>query len=250
MGVVNISPESFFQGSYVSPDQIIHTALQMKNDGAEIIDIGARSTAPGSIQITVQEEKLRILSALKSLEGLDLTISIDTMHPEVLAAASRYNIHAANDISGLINPEIASIISDHDLAAILMATNRVPGDNRSFPETIEYLRMVMNRAEVAAIENIVLDPGVGRWIPERTPETDFEICRRFGELNQLNRPLLAAVSRKSFIGSVTGRAPEKRLAGTLGITASLILSGASLIRTHDVADTLDVVKVISSMRGG
>jgi dihydropteroate synthase len=249
MGVVNISPESFFQGSYVAPDQIVQAAEQMTDDGAEIIDIGARSTAPGSVQISVQEERDRVSSALESLNGMDLTISIDTMYPEVLNAASKYEIHAANDISGLVDQAMAFIIADNGLSATLMASNRIPGDNCSFQETISSLRAVMNRAEGAGIDNFVLDPGIGKWIPDRSPENDFEICRRFSELSAFSRPLLAAVSRKSFIGSVIGKEPNDRLSGTLGVTASLIMDGASLIRCHDVAETADVVKVLSSIRG-
>lgn len=248
MGVVNISPESFFSGSYVSPDHMVQTVETMMNEGADLIDIGARSTAPGSLPISVNEEKERILSALKSLDGMDITISIDTIYPEVLIPALRYEIHAENDISGLINPEMASVIADNGLSAILMASDRRPGDSRTFPDTLSSLQKVLSRAERAGIDQIVLDPGIGRWIPERTPDADFEICRRFQELRIFERPLLAAVSRKSFIGSITGKEPEFRLAGTLGVTASLIMNGASMIRCHDLAETVDIVKVITSIQ--
>jgi len=170
------------------------------------------------------------------------------MYPEVVTSALKYDIHAVNDISGLVNPDMAAVISDSGLSTILMATNQIPGDCINFEETISSLQKVIHRAEDAEIDQIILDPAIGRWIPERTPDADFEICRRFEELQMFDRPLLAAVSRKSFIGSVTGREPEQRLAGTLGVTASLILSGASMIRCHDVAETADVVKVLSSIR--
>lgn len=248
MGVVNISPESFFSGSYVPEDQIRKTAESMKVQGADLIDIGARSTAPGSRKISIGEEINRLTSALKILDGSGITISVDTMHPEVLEAALSHDIHVANDISGLINPEMGQVITDSGIPAILMASNQAPGDCLTFPETVAALQAVSNRALDAGIERYILDPGVGRWIPQRTPEADFELCHRFGELSVFNRPLLAAVSRKSFLGSVTGRGPEDRLAATLAVTVSLILSGAAMIRTHDVPETVDLIKVISAVQ--
>ena len=248
MSVINISPESFFSGSYVPGDQIRRTAEIMIEQGADIIDIGARSTAPGSTVISIQEEIERIGSALQSLDGADITISLDTMHPEVLDAAMKYDIHVANDISGLVNPDMAGLIADSNLPAILMATSRIPGDCRTFTDTRSALQNIVDRAAHAGVESYILDPGVGKWIPERTVEADFELCRRFGELHSFDRPLLAAVSRKSFIGSATGRNPEDRLAGTLGVTTSLILSGASMIRCHDVPETRDLIDVVTLLQ--
>jgi len=250
MSVINISPESFFSGSYVPGDKIRETALLMKDQGADLIDIGARSTAPGSPEISVDEEKSRISAALRSLDGADVTISVDTMYPQVLEEALKYEIHLANDISGLKNPGMAQVISDNDLPAVLMVCSRIPGDCLNFSDTTAALETIVRRTEEGGINEYILDPGIGRWIPERTPDTDFELCRRFGELLSFDRPLLAAVSRKSFIGSATGRKPEDRLAGTLGLTTHLIQSGASMIRCHDVVATRDLIKVIAALRGG
>jgi dihydropteroate synthase len=247
MSVINISPESFFAGSYITDEQIRETVEEMRAQGAQLIDIGARSTAPGSIPISVQDEKDRIISALKSLEGTDCTISIDTMHPDVLLAALKFDIHAANDISGLVNPDMADVIADCGLPAVLMATNKIPGDCLTFSDTTKALMTVKERAENAGIEQYILDPAIGRWIPERAPSADFELCKRFNELLSYERPLLAAISRKSFIGSAIGKEPDERLAGTLGVTAHLILAGASMIRCHDVAETSDVIRVMTSI---
>ena len=249
MSVINISPESFFSGSYVPEDKIRKKAEEMIDQGADLIDIGARSTAPGSHPISVPEEKERITRALTSLDGSGITISVDTMHPDVLNAALKYDIHAVNDISGLTNIRVAKGISESGLPAVLMASTTIPGDCHTFSETIYALSQVTERAMNADIPSYILDPGIGRWIPDRTPDADFEICRRFHELQEFDRPLLAAVSRKSFIGSSTGRAPDGRLAGTLGVTACLILAGAAMIRCHDVPETRDLVRVISSLQG-
>lgn len=250
MSVINISPESFFSGSYVPDDKIHSTAEEMIDQGADLIDIGARSTAPGSRQISVSEEIERITRALNALQGTGITISVDTMHPEVLDAALKYDIHAINDISGLVNPIMAEKIADTGLPAVVMATIVQPGDCLNFSDTIRALHLVTSRANEAEIESYIVDPGIGRWVPQRTPEADFELCNRFSELKVFERPLLAAVSRKSFIGAATGREPDERLSGTLGITACLLLAGAAMIRCHDVPETRDLVRVISALRGG
>ncbi|MDD1728759.1 MAG: dihydropteroate synthase [Methanospirillum sp.] len=248
MGIINISPESFFSGSYVPDDQIRCTAEDMITHGADIIDIGARSTAPGSRIISVNEEKERLTAALKTLDGTGITVSVDTMYPEVLEAALTHDIHMANDISGLLNPEIAQLIADAGIPAILMTANQTPGDCCNFEETMKSLHTVTDRAMIAGVQSYILDPGVGRWIPERTPEADFEICRRFQELSVFDRPLLAAISRKTFLGSATGKNPEDRLAATLAVTAGLVLSGAAMIRTHDIPETMDLINVITALQ--
>ena len=175
MSVINISPESFFSGSYVPEDQIRNTAENMVDQGASLIDIGARSTAPGSRVISIEEERERLISALKNLDGSGITVSVDTMYPEVLEAALMHDIHVANDISGLINQDMGKIIADSGIPAILMTTNQVPGDCQNFTETVSALQIVTDRALDAGVSNFILDPGVGRWIPQRTPKVDFEL---------------------------------------------------------------------------
>jgi dihydropteroate synthase len=247
MGIINISPESFFSGSYVPDEQIRITAETMVEQGADIIDIGGRSTAPGSRTISVVEEKERLISALRTLDGSGITVSVDTMHPDVLQAALNHDVHVVNDISGLVNQEIGQIMADHKIPGILMATTHTPGDCRNYQETLHALETVTNRAKEAGIVDYVLDPGVGRWIPERTPDADFELCRRFHELSVFDRPFLAAVSRKSFLGSAIGRGPENRLAATLAVTTGLVQAGAAMIRTHDIPETKDLVEVLSAL---
>ncbi len=251
MGVLNISPESFYPGSFVPISAMHETAGQMITDGADILDIGARSTAPGSPPISVSEETTRIKESLSELKGEDYVISIDTMHPEVLNAALHFDISLANDISGLQNPDLAQLISDAGLPAVLMASGKSPGDARSLQDTHAAIRNVLTRAQDLGIEEIILDPGIGKWIPERTAEDDWELCRHFHELSVYDLPLLAAVSRKSFIGELTGKPPTGRLAGTLAVTTRLLENGASVIRAHDIPETRDVIKsVMHLMRQG
>lgn len=248
MGILNISPESFYSGSFIPSSQIQVAAEQMIQKGAEILDIGARSTAPGSVPISVSEEKKRIKESLTVLDGNNYCMSIDTMHPEVLNTALQYGVSMLNDISGLLNQEMASLVADSGIPVILMASRKEPGDATNFDETIQGIQQVLSRADQYGIENIILDPGIGRWIPERATEADWELCRRFSELKQFGYPLLAAVSRKTFIGDITQQIPKGRLAGTLAVTAKLIEEGAAVIRAHDVPETMDVIKTISHLQ--
>ena len=243
MGVVNCSPESFFSGSYTPPGDVYKQALCLTDRGADIIDIGARSTAPLSAPITVAEETERIKKALLAFEGSDIPVSIDTMHPGVLETCLRYDISCINDIHGLANEEFAKIAGDSGLPAILMASYIEPGDALGFDATLDALKLILSRADKYGIEEIVLDPAVGKWTKERTSEHDWEICRRFGELKEIKRPVLAAVSRKTFIGDLVAAPPEGRLAGTLAVTYRLLESGASMVRAHDVTETRNLIDV-------
>jgi dihydropteroate synthase len=248
MGVINCSPESFYSASYIPVHRVYARASEMAEQGADLIDIGARSTAPGVSSISIQEEKERITAVLRELDGSPFAISVDTMHPEVLEVALRYEIHAVNDISGLANPDFARLLADSGLPAFLMASETRPGDAIGVLETVRVLGLVLARCEAHGIRDIILDPGIGLWIPERTVGNDWEICRAFEEFGVFGYPLLAAVSRKSFIGSLLGKAPEERLYGSLAINALLIDAGASVVRSHDVAETKDVIRVCQEMR--
>lgn len=243
MAVINASPESFFSKSFIPPESVIRTVQRFVDDGADIIDIGARSTAPDSPVIPLSTERERVTEVLRQIEEFKIPISLDTMYPEVLDAALRYDIAAINDIHGLNSPEYAKIAADSGLPVIAMASQSAPGDVRGVKETMSALSSVVSRAEQYGIEDLILDPAIGKWIPEWEPEDDWELCRHFSEFLQFDRPLLAAVSRKTFIGDLTGRSPEDRLAGTLAVTCSLMEKGASLIRAHDVRETADIIRV-------
>ncbi len=246
MGVINCSPESFFPGSYVPRSDVLERALSMTGAGADLVDVGARSTAPGSRPITVQEEIERITAALVCMDGSGVTVSVDTMHPAVLEACLRHEIHAINDIGGLANPEYAAIAADSGLPVIAMAARRVPGDPRGTAATLAALYEVAGRAAAAGIEDLILDPGVGRWTPERTFEDDWDLCRNFRRFKEPGFPVLLAISRKSFIGDLLGRSSEERLAGTLALTARLLPS-ADIVRAHDVVETHDALFVVRKL---
>lgn len=249
MGVINCSPESFYRGSYVRPGETREKALAMVADGADLVDVGARATGPGSPPVSIGVERERMVGALSALEGSGITVSVDTIHPEVLEACLRYDIHAVNDISGLSNPRFAELARDSGLPAILMASRSIPGDAVGFPATLETLRLVVERCGENGIREFILDPGIGRWVPERTGRDDWDLVGRFGEFRALGRPLLAAVSRKTFIGELLDRGPDERLAGSLAVALLLAREGASVVRTHDVRETRDVLAVLAEVLG-
>jgi dihydropteroate synthase len=249
MGVINCSPESFYKGSYFRPEETRERALAMVTDGADLVDVGARATGPGSPPISVGIERERMIEALSALEGSGITVSVDTIHPGVLEACLRYDIHAANDIRGLSNPGYAAVLRASGLPAILMASRSIPGDAVGFRATLETLRTVVERCGEHGIREFILDPGIGRWVPERTGKDDWDLVRHFREFLGLGRPLLAAVSRKTFIGELLGRGPDERLPGSLAVALLLAMDGASVVRTHDVRETRDVLRVLAEVQG-
>jgi len=248
MGVINCSPESFYRGSYTPTGRLYDRALAMRKAGADMIDIGARSTAPGTLPITVAEEAERVDAALAEFDGTGITLSVDTRHPEVLDVCLRHDIHAVNDISGLADERYARAIADSGLPVFAMASFKEPGDAVGLAATLSALEAVIARCARYGIDEYVLDPAVGRWVPERTSEDDWELCRNFGAFSAFERPVLAAISRKTFIGDLLEREPEGRLAGTLALTMALVREGAAVVRSHDVRETADLLRVYEKIR--
>jgi dihydropteroate synthase len=243
MGVINISPESFYTDSFVPVESVHKRAVEMVNEGASIIDIGARSTAPNVQQISGKAEAERIDAALTEMDGSGITVSVDTMHPGVLEVCLKHDIHMINDIAGLSSPAYAKAAAASGLPLIAMASVSRPGDAAGFDATVQALATVVSRCRENGIDNYILDPAVGMWIPFRSVDDDWDLCRNFEKFSSFDRPLLAAISRKTFLGMLLDRLPEDRLAGSLAVTVWLLQKGASVVRTHDVAATADVVKV-------
>ncbi len=131
-----------------------------------------------------------------------------------------------------------------------MASKEQPGDARRLKDTLAALDIVVQRCENAGIHDYVLDPGIGIWTPFRSVEDDWELCRNFEKFQRFDRPLLAAISRKTFIGTLLNQHPEERLTGSLAVTMILLLKGASVVRTHDVRETRDVIRVFERMVKG
>lgn len=252
MGILNLSPESFYKGSVVSPDQVLETALQMVEDGASFLDVGARSTWMFSSPITEEEEAKRLFPVLEALVGnVEAVISVDTMFSEVAEEALKRGADVINDVSGFTaDPRLADVVADYDCPAVIMASEKCPGDPLGMDAVMDSLEKILEKAEKAGIdsEKLILDPAFGRWIEAKLPCYDFETLDDLERLQVFEKPILAALSRKSFIGDVLEKPASERLYGSLAVAALAVYNGAHIIRTHDVAETADVVKVAGAFR--
>jgi len=253
MAVINLSRESFYKGSVAMPDRALAQALAMRDKGADLIDIGAVSTAPGSPPISESQEQERLFPALKEiLENVNIGISVDTQRASIARKALSLGADCINDVSGHLDPGMAKAVADYDGSTIIMASKRRPGDLLTLDEIIPVLgeRSRTAVAEGISPNKICVDPGVGRWIPEKTPAHDLAILDGFSRLRVLARPTMAAVSRKSFIGARLNQPdPAQRLCGSIAATAIAVYNGAHVVRTHDVTASQDVVKMAQAIRG-
>ncbi|OLD69551.1 MAG: dihydropteroate synthase [Candidatus Rokubacteria bacterium 13_1_20CM_70_15] len=255
VGVVNLSPESFHAGSvYTRDDDLLGAALGMVEAGAALIDVGARSTAPYlAAALDEAEERDRLVRAVELLaRKLPVPISADTARPAPARAALEAGARVINDVSGLRDPAVAALVAKHHASVILMASPDRGGPGGPPVDPVEHvmglLRAALGRARAAGIpeERIVVDPGIGFFRDEGIPwhEWDARVLAGLGGLNELGRPVCVGVSRKSFIGAITGRQrAAERLAGSLAATAIAVRNGAAVIRTHDPAETLDAIRV-------
>ena len=256
MGVINVSPESFHPGSVHGADAILRVALGMVDAGAALVDRGARSTAPYlATEISEAEERDRLVRAVERLaDKLAVPVSADTSRPAVARAALEAGARVLNDVSALADPGLAREVAAHDASLITMAA---PAPGRALGAPIATVRNVLAealaRARAAGIpdDRIAVDPGIGffRQAAMAWHEWDVTVLAGLRALHDLGRPVCVGVSRKSFIGALTGRtATEERLSGSLAATTAAVLNGAALIRTHDVRETLDAVRVAERLR--
>ena len=256
VGAINVSPESFYAGSVArSRYGLQRRAEQMVREGADILDLGAMSTAPyRQGHITEEVELRRIDTAVRAVRAaVSVPISVDTQRSRVAAAALAAGADIVNDVSGLSADPAMGAIARRARGVILMAKETAPSRARPTPLVAAHLRRCLARARAARIaaSRIVLDPGLG-FFRQATVLWDVFDCTVLATLQTLRRlghPLLVGVSRKSFIGKLTGDAePGERLAGSLAATAVAVYNGAALVRTHDVAATADAVRVAAALR--
>ncbi len=254
MGVINLSPESFYEGSvFLKIEEVIATANEMIDQGCDIIDIGGRSTAPGVEPISIDTEKERVLPVLKALlREVTIPISVDTQYSAVAGEALRLGCHIINDVSGLnADPKIIALLKEYNSPIIIMATRKVPGDCLTMPEIIEALRKSISYANRHGLDSnkIIVDPGIGKWISAKLSLYNLKIINQLQQIRKLGKPVLAGVSRKSFIGDILQKPkPADRLIGSLAATAIAVYNGAHIIRTHDVGITRDIIKISESLR--
>jgi dihydropteroate synthase len=257
MGALNVSPESFHPGSvHTDTDDLVAAARAMVDAGAALIDVGARSTAPyGASTVSDREERERLARAVEALAGkVAVPISVDTARPASARAALDAGAQVINDVSGLRDHEVAAIIRERGAGAILMAFPGPAPSGTGPAETVKaLLKEALERARAAGIpdERVVLDPGIGFFRNEAITwdEWDSAVLAGLGDLESLGRPICVGVSRKSFLGAIVGRPrTDDRLAGSLAATAVAVWNGAALVRAHDVAETVDAVRIAERIR--
>ena len=261
MGVLNVTPDSFSDGgNFFAPKRAAAQALAMQRDGADIIDIGAESTRPGSLGISAAEELRRLLPVLEALRGkLKIPISVDTQKAAVAKVALRAGAEIVNDISGLrSDPELARVAARHGAPIILMHMRGTPRRMQQGPFARDVMKDVLGglRRSIAAARKrgvpksqIVIDPGIGFG---KSFSQNYELLAKLPELGNLGCSLLVGTSRKGFLGATLAKngksAPiEERVWGTAATVAASILNGAHIIRVHDVAEMTQVARVTDSI---
>jgi len=255
MGILNITPDSFSDGGqFFEPKHAVDHALKMVEEGADIIDIGAESTRPGSQPVSVEEEWKRIFPVLKEVRRqTGQPISIDTYKSEIAGRALDEGANIINDVSGLrFDPEMVKILARHKVPVILMHMQGTPRNMQLKPHyenlVEEIFEFFTNQIEYAAshgIDQIILDPGIGFG---KRYEDNFELIRRLAEFRIFGFPLLLGTSRKSFIGHNLDKNPEDRLFGTAATVAIGVLNGANILRVHDVKEMRDIISISQAIK--
>jgi dihydropteroate synthase len=258
MGIVNASPDSFSDaGAYPDVDARVARARELLAAGADIIDVGGESGITLRPSVAVAEEIGRVVPVIERIAGeLGALVSVDTYKPAVAEAAIAAGAVVVNDVSGLRDPELADVCARTGAALVLMHTRAAPKQRLQDPDlyddvVADVLAFLAERVELALergvrAEQLILDPG-----PDfaKTPAQTIAVLRRLDELHALGRPLLLAVSRKDFVGALTGRGPRERLAGTLAALGHGVDAGAHILRVHDVAEAADFLTVRAALRG-
>jgi len=258
MGILNVTPDSFFDGGkHSDADMAVAAALQMEADGADLVDIGGESTRPGSDSVSAETETARLLPVLEQLKScLKIPISVDTYKSSVADHVLAAGAEIINDISGLnFDPDMAETIARYDAGVILMHIKGTPKNMQTDPhydnlidEILIYLSDAIDKARRAGIKSskIMIDPGIGFG---KTPDDNYRILRYLEEFRSLGFPILIGPSRKSFIGQVLGLPPGERLEGTLAAVTAAVLNGAEVVRVHDVKAAVRAVKIADTIKG-
>ena len=248
MGIVNATPDSFSDGGlHHQRDAAIAHAMQLIDEGADIIDVGGESTRPGAQSVSVQEELDRVLPIIEGLHGVP--ISIDTFKPEVMKAAIAAGAQMVNDINALLDIDAMKIVANSQVAVCLMHKQGNPQNMQRQPdyrnvvaEVKSFLRQRVEAAEAAGIarERIVIDPGFGFG---KTLRHNLALLGNLEELKELFIPILAGLSRKSMLGEITGQDARHRMPASIAAALIAVQRGASILRVHDVRATVDALEI-------
>ncbi|MGA8707482.1 MAG: dihydropteroate synthase [Steroidobacteraceae bacterium] len=255
MGVLNVTPDSFSDGGqFIEPDVAVARAERMAEEGAAIVDIGGESTRPGAVGVPSDEEIRRVLPLVERIaRRLPLLISVDTSNPELMRRAGAAGAHLINDVRALRAPQALEAAAAGELGICLMHMQGEPADMQLDPrygdvvaEVRAYLSDRLLACESAGIasERVCVDPGFGFG---KSTAHNLRLLQELPALASLGRPLCVGLSRKSLVAALTGRPLAGRLAGSVAIATVAVLQGARIVRAHDVAATVDAVRVANVM---
>jgi len=257
MGILNLTPDSFYDGGkYKSGADILLHVEQMINEGVDIIDIGAVSTRPGANEINDNEELNRLLPAFENIITAfpEIIISIDTFRSEVARKLIDAGAHIINDISGgTFDHKMFELIAEIKVPYILMHIQGTPENMQENPvyqnvtlEVMDFFRTQLSKLEKLGVkDNIILDPGFGFG---KTVYNNYQLLKDLDQFKQLRHPVMAGVSRKSMINKVLGTKPESALNGTTALHTIALLNGANILRVHDVKEAKEVVMLLETYR--
>jgi len=255
MGVLNVTPDSFSDGGrflahgQLDVERAVACAVAMVEAGADLIDIGGESTRPGALGATEREEIERVIPIVERLAGLDTIISVDTSKANVAREALRHGASMINDVRALADPALLSTVASSGAAVCLMHMQGEPRTMQAAPhygdvvtEVSAFLGAAADRCRTAGVDadRIVVDPGFGFG---KTFQHNLDLFRALPRLSQLGYPVLVGVSRKRMIGDMTGRDVEHRVAGSVAAAMLAVARGARIVRVHDVAETVDALRV-------
>jgi len=251
MGVLNVTPDSFSDGGkFLDPARALEHALRLVGEGAEIIDIGGESTRPGATPIDTDEELRRVIPLVRALAAQSpVLISVDTSNPQVIEPAIAAGAGLINDVRALQVPGALAAVARSSAAVCLMHMRGEPLSMQRSPvyqnvrtEVREQLLERLTVCVAAGIDSarLCIDPGFGFG---KTMVHNLELLRHLADFTDLGVPVMAGLSRKSMLATLTGRGPDERLAGSVALACVAVLNGARIIRAHDVAATLDAVRV-------
>lgn len=251
MGVINVTPDSFSDGGgFLDAEAAISHAKKLVKEGADILDIGGESSRPGSDTLPAKEELERIVPVLEGvIDDVNVLISVDTCKPQVARKVLDMGAHIINDITGLTSAELAGVVAEHEAGIVILHMQGTPKTMQKSPryddvvaDILRFLRERVKRAEKKGIhrESLIIDPGIGFG---KTAEHNLEIISRLKEFKSLGLPVLVGASRKSFIGKVLDKDVGGRLSGGLAMLSMSIQNGASIVRTHDVRESVDAARM-------
>jgi dihydropteroate synthase len=251
MGILNVTPDSFSDGGkFQSLDHAITHAEQMIEDGVDIIDIGGESSRPGAMPLPADEELKRVIPLIYALRDCGKPISVDTYKPEVMREAIIAGVDIINDIRGFESLEARAVVADSDVGLCVMHMQKSPDVMQLQPnyenvtrEVIAFLQERCDQLTAAGVEKnrLTIDPGFGFG---KTLEHNIQLLQSIGKIQEeLGLPVLAGISRKTMIGTITGKVVERRMAGSLAAAIAAMAQGARILRVHDVAETVDAIRV-------